>query len=147
MRKLDIKIPDKYLIDAVIGGITDENVARTVRSTQHRDANELYAYMTTSGNLPPKNEKSKIAFGTKNDQKDRSLKSTSSNQFHAVNSENPKPTSDKTVAGTSQTKFRIECFNCGKTGHIAKKCRMPRVECNQCKRLGHPTEKCLLKKM
>lgn len=39
-RKLDIKIPDKYLIDAVIGGITDENVARTVRSAQHQDANE-----------------------------------------------------------------------------------------------------------
>lgn len=30
LRKLDIKIPEKYLIDAVIGGITDANVARTV---------------------------------------------------------------------------------------------------------------------
>lgn len=30
MRRLDIDIPDKYLIDAVIGGITDENVARTI---------------------------------------------------------------------------------------------------------------------
>lgn len=34
MRKLDIDIPDKYLIDAVIGGITDGHVARTVRSAQ-----------------------------------------------------------------------------------------------------------------
>lgn len=42
MRKLDINIPDRYLIDAVIGGITDENVARTIRSAQHRNANELY---------------------------------------------------------------------------------------------------------
>lgn len=47
MRKLDIKIPDKYLIDAVIGGITDEHVARTVRSAQQDSANKLYAYMTT----------------------------------------------------------------------------------------------------
>lgn len=59
MRKLNIKIPDKYLIDVVIGGITDKNVARTVRSAQHFDANELYAYMTTLGNLSSKVEKNK----------------------------------------------------------------------------------------
>lgn len=51
MRKLDINIPGKYLIDAVISGIPDENVVRTVRSAQHHDANTLYAYMTTLGNL------------------------------------------------------------------------------------------------
>lgn len=61
MRKLDIVIPDKYLIDAVIGGITDEHVARTVRSAQQGSANELYAYMTTLGSLPVKNEKNKSA--------------------------------------------------------------------------------------
>lgn len=61
MRKLDISIPDKYLIDAVIGWITDENVARTVRSAQHRDANALYAYMMTLGNLPSKNKRNKAA--------------------------------------------------------------------------------------
>jgi len=61
MRKLDIRIPDKYLIDVVIGGITDENVARTVRSAQHRDANTLYAYMTTLGHLSLTSERNKEA--------------------------------------------------------------------------------------
>lgn len=60
MRKLDIDIPDKYLIDAVIGGISNENVARTVRSAQHRDANQLYTYMTTLGNLPWKSDRNKV---------------------------------------------------------------------------------------
>jgi len=47
LRKLDIVIPDKYLINAVIGGITDANIARTIRSAQFVNANSLYAYMTT----------------------------------------------------------------------------------------------------
>ncbi|KAJ8938824.1 hypothetical protein NQ314_011314 [Rhamnusium bicolor] len=51
---LNLQIPDKCLIDAVIGGITDENIARTVRSVHHTDANTLYAYLNTMGNMPNK---------------------------------------------------------------------------------------------
>lgn len=140
MRKLDIKIPDKYLIDAVIGGITDENVARMVRSARHQDANELYAYMTTLGSLPSKNERNKATFSTKNDRKDRGIKSL--DQSRAENVENSKPIG-KVV--TNDSASRIECFNCGKAGHIARKYRMLRVECEQCSRLGHRAEKCPLK--
>lgn len=148
MRKLDIDIPDKcvYLIDAVIGGITDENVTRTIRSAQHRNANELYAYMMTLGNLSSKNERSKTALHTRNDRKDRVSKSLSANQSSgAVNDENTKPTGDK-AAADNNVKSRVECYNCGKSGHIARKCRTPRVECDRCNHLGHRADKCTVKK-
>lgn len=127
MRKLDIDIPDKYLIDAVIGGVTDENVARTIRSAQHCNANELYAYMTTLGSLPSKNERNKTASYSRNDRKDRAPKTSPASQSSVTNDENVKPTSDKTVA-ENEVKSRVECYNCGKSGHIARKCRMPCVK-------------------
>ncbi|XP_011883872.1 PREDICTED: uncharacterized protein LOC105571014 [Vollenhovia emeryi] len=139
MRKLDITIPDKYLIDAVIGGISDENVARTVRSAQHGSANDLYAYMTTLGDLPRHSEKNKAATSNKGDRKDRTSKPLAVDQTRATNDENTPPTDEKRNS-------RPECFNCGKAGHIARKCRMPRIECEQCNRLGHRAEKCPIKK-
>lgn len=139
IRKLDITIPDRYLIDAVIGGISDENVARTVRSAQLGSANDLYAYMTTLGYLPQKNEKNKTATSNKGDRKDRALKTLSADQTSATNDENTPPTGDK-------KNLRPECFNCGKAGHIARKCRMPRIECERCNRLGHRADKCPMKK-
>lgn len=62
LRKLDIAIPNKYIIDAVIGGITDVTIARTVHAAQVNDANELYAYMTVLGDVVSKVEKGKAAF-------------------------------------------------------------------------------------
>ncbi|CAH1967041.1 unnamed protein product [Acanthoscelides obtectus] len=58
LRALNIQIPDPYLIDAVIGGIRDENIARTVRAAQHTDANALYAYLNTVGEMPQEKKKS-----------------------------------------------------------------------------------------
>ncbi|XP_011862927.1 PREDICTED: uncharacterized protein LOC105559328, partial [Vollenhovia emeryi] len=134
MRKLDVSIPDKYLIDAVISGITDESVARTVRSAQHCDANALYVYMTL-GNLSSKGEKNKTAAMSsfRNERKSQSS-GRAINQSQVKEDENTKPTDGNTST--------VKCFNCGKAGHIAKKCRMPRIECEQCHRLGHNVEKC-----
>lgn len=63
-----------------------------------------------------------------------------------VNDENVKSTGDKTTANNNPIRSRLECFNCGKAGHIAKKCFMPRIECENCNRLGHRAEKCPMKK-
>ncbi|XP_026827722.1 uncharacterized protein LOC113562444 [Ooceraea biroi] len=71
LRKLDVQIPDKYLIDAVIGGITDPSVARTVRAVQHADANALYAFMTALDNVVSKGAKSKVTTDQKHDRGER----------------------------------------------------------------------------
>jgi hypothetical protein len=42
LRALQLQIPEECLVDAVIGGITDPNIARTVRSARYTDANSLY---------------------------------------------------------------------------------------------------------
>jgi len=94
--------------------------------------------MTTLGNLPQKSEKNKTAAVNKGDRKDRTSKPLSTDQTSATNDENT-PTDDNKNS-------RPECFNCGKAGHIARKCRMPRIECERCKRLGHRAEKCPIKK-
>ena len=48
-----LNIPESYLIDAIIGGITDENIARSARSSRFMDTNELYRYLSTLGLLFP----------------------------------------------------------------------------------------------
>lgn len=47
LKALHLNIPESSLIDAVIGGITDENIARSARSSRFKDTNELYAYLST----------------------------------------------------------------------------------------------------
>lgn len=80
------------------------------------------------------------------DRRNRASKPLSVDQSSgSVNDENVRPTGDK-AAGDNEVKSRIECYNCGKSGHITRKCRMPRVECDRCNRLGHRAEKCPVKK-
>ncbi|CAH1990266.1 unnamed protein product [Acanthoscelides obtectus] len=126
LRALNIHIYDQYLIDAVIGGIRDENIARTVRAAEHTDANALYAYLNTVGEMPQ--ERKSVHLNSGQFQPSTSSRSGYSN--HNKREVN-KP------SGTRST-----CFNCGILGHISFNCRKPRVECTNCKRLGHSKEKC-----
>ncbi|RLU25339.1 hypothetical protein DMN91_001495 [Ooceraea biroi] len=141
LRKLNVRIPDKYLIDAVIGGITDPIVARTVRAAQHADANALYAFMTELDNVVSKSAKSKV---TTDHKRERVSSSSRREKSQTVNEEDTASASE--VSDAKAKHAQIECFNCGKAGHIARKCRKPRVECDKCKRLGHCNDKCPFKK-
>lgn len=143
LRKLDIIIPDKYLVDAVIGGITDANVARTVRSVQQLDPSALYAFMTTLDNVVSKSERNKAMPSYKRDRDDRSLNFSRQGKSQGGNNEN---TPANITIDDNVKRSRIECFNCDMMGHIARKCRKPRIECEQCKRLGHRGDKCPFKK-
>lgn len=84
----------------MIGGITDENVVRTIRSAQHYDVNALYAYITTLDNLSVKDDKNKVASvsGFKNDRKDR-LSNRSNPSI--INDESAKSTGDKISANNN----------------------------------------------
>lgn len=123
LRKLDIRIPDKYLIDMVIGGVTDVNVARTIRSVQHMEVNALYAYMTTLGSMPVKAGKYSVIskYHDKDGRRDQVRDSLQSKQ--------PRTTSERNISSDksaiSNIKEQIQCFNCEILGHTARKCRKP----------------------
>ncbi|XP_026826293.1 uncharacterized protein LOC113562138 [Ooceraea biroi] len=123
LRKLNVRLPDKYLIDAVIGGITDPIVARTVCAAQHADANALYAFMTELDNVVSKSAKSKV---TTDHKRERASSSSRRETSQTVSEENTTWASE--VSDAKAKHAQIECFNCGKAGHIARKCRKPRVE-------------------
>lgn len=65
-----------------------------LRNFMNYKANKLYAYMTTLDNFSSRGERNKITSSTKYDRKDKSLKSSSSNQ---PNDENIKPTGSRPI--------------------------------------------------
>lgn len=121
LRKLDLDIPDKYMIDIVIGGITDANIARMVRFAQYTNANKLYAYMNTLGDMPTEAERENVSSESRRAENWSAGCSRDSSQVASSKDYSP----EKAAAGS--IKSTIECFNCGLIGHVAKKCRKPRV--------------------
>jgi hypothetical protein len=121
LRALTLKIPESSLVDAVIGGVTDENMARTARASRFGDVNELYSYLSTLGEMPrvPQGE-TRGGFGGK--------------RFH---NNQPK----KVTATYTNDKPAIQCFNCHGP-HRVRDCKKPRLECFDCKHLGHIAKNC-----
>ncbi|KAK2577918.1 hypothetical protein KPH14_011863 [Odynerus spinipes] len=65
IRLLNINLPDNYIIDLIIGGIKDANIARTIRSAQHTDANSLYSFMNNMGTIPTRSTTQNAVFNSK----------------------------------------------------------------------------------
>jgi hypothetical protein len=124
LKALNLTIPEDYLLDAVVGGITDENIQRSARSSRFADTAELYAYLSTLGCMPDH---------------------TKTTITPAAPKEAAKQTFTKTFANSSNTTTRaVQCFNC-KGAHWVKDCPKPKIECFYCKRLGHFQNKCPFK--
>lgn len=109
LKALNLHIPDSYLVDAVIGGITDENIARAVKSAQHTDANVLYAYLNSMGNMPYNKTFDSNKFKFKPNQAN-------------YNFENPR-NRDSSYSSKFVSNKPLTCFNCGLPGHIFKDCK------------------------
>jgi transposase InsO family protein len=125
LRALQLQIPEECLVDAVIGGITDPNIARTVRSARYTDANSLYCYLNTMGEMPRNSHSSR----TIEDVTHKPSTSGRDNFHQKSHEQNVTPV----------------CYNCGMSGHFARKCRKPRRECTKCHKLGHTVDKCRVK--
>jgi hypothetical protein len=120
LKALNLTIPEDYLLDAVVGGITDENIQRSARSSRFADTAELYAYLSTLGCMPDH---------------------TKTTTTPAA----PKEAAKQTFTNLSNTTTRaVQCFNC-KGARSVKDCPKPKIECFHCKRLGHFQNKCLFK--
>lgn len=103
LRALKLQIPDECLVDAVIGGINDDNIVRTIRAAQIQTADRLYCYLNTLGCMP--------GIG---------LKHKSINFQHKSL---PTESQNYNVTQPIQFKTQSACYNCGISGHIAKDCR------------------------
>jgi hypothetical protein len=51
LNALQLKIPETSLVDAVIGGITDEGIARAAKALRFQNTNGLYAYLSAIGKM------------------------------------------------------------------------------------------------
>lgn len=49
LKLLNVHILEPYLVDAVIGDIPDENIARSARASNFQETNELYVFLSTLG--------------------------------------------------------------------------------------------------
>ncbi|XP_054000690.1 uncharacterized protein LOC128888082 isoform X2 [Hylaeus anthracinus] len=122
-------IHDSCLEDAVIGGIADENIARTIRSKKYNDIDELYAAMHEMGSMPratePKIIPRPVAYQRGPMNKTVPTASTST----------AKLTSSTPAEATQRPS--IVCFNCGTVGHISVKSPKTAVICKSCDKKGH----------
>ncbi|XP_054000688.1 uncharacterized protein LOC128888082 isoform X1 [Hylaeus anthracinus] len=129
LRALKLRIPDSCLEDAVIGGIADENIARTIRSKKYNDIDELYAAMHEMGSMPratePKIIPRPVAYQRGPMNKTVPTASTST----------AKLTSSTPAEATQRPS--IVCFNCGTVGHISVKSPKTAVICKSCDKKGH----------
>lgn len=123
LRALKLTIPELYLVDAVIGGISDENIARSARASRFTNTNELYSYLSTLGCMPSTSTGEIVKKTINTSVQQRSVRNTDANM-----------------------KPRMQCYNC-KGPHRARDCKKPRLECFNCKRLGHIAKRCPQKNM
>lgn len=125
LQALRCNINDECMIDAVIGGIRDENIARTLSSMRFADTDDMYSKMRTMGNVPLVTHK-------------RTYEISDS----VANKKRPSPTVRDSLQQQNPRVLQVLCYNCKQTGHLARNCPRPKLECRKCHKLGHLAAKC-----
>lgn len=124
LNKLHLPIPDNYLIDSVIEGIPDKNVALAVRAANFQTVGELANYLSNIGNLGNKaierTVNQDVSFQARNEQ--FKPKSTFKSLVHEAK--------------------KISCYNCDEN-HYVSQCRKPIIRCINCRKIGHTKEQCV----
>lgn len=118
LNALQGQFPNEFLIDAVIGGVTNNSVARTLSSMRFRDTDDLYSYMRAMGSVPVTTTRRQFTGTREGKEKFEVPRPSSSKQS---------PNLQKTE--NSQYKSLLTCYNCSAGGHIARNCPKPRREC------------------
>ena len=129
LRSLKLKIPEEYLVDAVIGGVTDESIARSARASRFQTSNEIYAYLSTLGKMPSSKTPSQPEVAGNKRRLHRPYLPTTSHSQERL----------------ERTQTQMQCFNC-KGPHRVRDCKKPKLECFNCSRLGHIAKSCPDKK-
>ncbi|XP_026666917.1 RNA-binding protein 25-like [Ceratina calcarata] len=129
LRALKLDIPDEYMEDAIISGIGDETIERTIRSNKFKDVYELYASMNEMGRMPQS-----ATIKTSHRLIDRERPVTPS-ETRRQEKRQAAPAKDEPQSG-------IVCFNCGQSGHISRRCLKDHITCDSCKKPGHLAKYC-----
>lgn len=124
LNKLHLPIPDEFLIDSVIEGITDKSVALAARAANFQTVGELASYLSSIGN--PGSSKGSETIITKDSFPVRK------EQFSSRPSLNSKQ---------KQQQKKVNCYNCG-GNHCLNQCRQPKIKCTHCRKFGHTRERC-----
>lgn len=117
-KKLNIDIPDKYLIDLVIEGIKNKNLARIIRTGNHTDVNSFYNYIQTLGLMPNRDryyrrEDVEEPQGVKKYKADWKVPSV---RVYSSIKEEKENILDNDMG------MQLKCFKCREGGHFAKQC-------------------------
>lgn len=127
MRRLDIRTGQ--VLDRRGNWRDYRRVPKMVRATQHQDANTFYTYICRRWEIFQKVKSRQGPNRSKG-----TFRLNNSNQPQSVKKRNAQSTGNESATKAERTK--ITYYNCGMTGHIAKKCHKPRIECHKCRRLG-----------
>lgn len=102
LQALQLNIPEEHLVDAIIGGIPDQNVARAARSSRFTNSSEVYSFLSTMGKMPSKRAEVSAGGAIKINREKRPIKCFNCQGPHRL-FECPKP--------------KVECYGCGRLGH------------------------------
>lgn len=135
LRSLGLEIPEKFIVDSVLEGITDINIQLSARAGGFVSIGHLVAYLN---HVSLRN----VATNINNDgtsnlrpyQQQRVVRAQHDSLNRSFKTPNIK-------WQTKQTVKPVSCFNCGEN-HRIRSCNKPIIKCEKCNLFGHTKNAC-----